>query len=77
MPAKQELNLQQALPIWTPAWPTWIEMTSRIFSSSEKQLKAFVSLLKAPWEQRATHKGYEWVVEEKVDENTHQAKGEG
>jgi hypothetical protein len=32
-----EFDLQQALPIWTPACPTWREMTSRIVVEKEKR----------------------------------------
>lgn len=28
MPCSRQYNSQQALPIWTPAWPTWRETTS-------------------------------------------------
>ena len=30
IPCSRQYNSQQALPIWTPAWPTWIEITSLI-----------------------------------------------
>ena len=30
IPCSKQYNSQQALPIWTPAWPTWIEITSLI-----------------------------------------------
>ena len=29
MPCSRQYSSQQALPIWTPAWPTWMEMHSR------------------------------------------------
>ena len=29
MPCSRQYSSQQALPIWTPAWPTWILMHSR------------------------------------------------
>ena len=28
MPCSRQYNSQQALPIWTPAWPTWTLMHS-------------------------------------------------
>ena len=32
-----ELDLQQAFPIWTPAWPTWREITSRILVKKKRK----------------------------------------
>ena len=29
MPCSKQYNSQHAFPIWTPAWPTWIEIHSR------------------------------------------------
>jgi hypothetical protein len=29
IPCSRQYNSQHALPIWTPAWPTWIEIHSR------------------------------------------------
>ena len=29
IPCSRQYNSQQALPIWTPAWPMWIEIHSR------------------------------------------------
>ena len=29
MPCSRQYSSQQALPIWTPAWPTWMEIHSR------------------------------------------------
>ena len=29
IPCSKQYNSQQALPIWTPAWPTWMEIHSR------------------------------------------------
>ena len=29
IPCSRQYNSQQALPIWTPAWPTWTEIHSR------------------------------------------------
>ena len=29
IPCSRQYNSQQALPIWTPAWPTWMEIHSR------------------------------------------------
>lgn len=34
---RTEFDLQQALPIWTPACPTWREMTSRMLVKKEKR----------------------------------------
>ena len=33
IPCSKQYNSQQALPIWTPAWPTWIEIHSRYDST--------------------------------------------
>jgi hypothetical protein len=30
IPCSKQYNSQQALPIWTPAWPTWTEIHSRL-----------------------------------------------
>merc|ERR1711887_231768 len=30
MPCSKQYSSQQALPIWQPAWPTWMEMHSRM-----------------------------------------------
>ena len=29
IPCSKQYNSQHALPIWTPAWPTWIDIDSR------------------------------------------------
>ena len=42
MPCSRQYNSQHELPIWTPAWPTWIEITSRIFVTKVKFLKSRV-----------------------------------
>merc|ERR1719484_222334 len=31
MPCSRQYSSQHALPHWIPAWPRWIEITSRIF----------------------------------------------
>ena len=33
--AQRGIDSQQALPIWTPAWPTWMEMTSRMLRGGD------------------------------------------
>jgi hypothetical protein len=30
MPCSRQYSSQQALPTWIPAWPMWMEMTSRM-----------------------------------------------
>jgi hypothetical protein len=30
IPCSRQYSSQQPLPIWTPAWPVWMEITSRI-----------------------------------------------
>lgn len=37
MPCSRQKSSQQALPIWTPAWPTWTDMHSRCEESAESR----------------------------------------
>ena len=37
IPCSKQYNSQQELPIWTPAWPTWREITSLISSTVESR----------------------------------------
>ena len=53
MACSKQYNSQQELPIWTPACPTWMEMTSRMIKEWRKlQEKRCVSnLLNANWKR--------------------------
>ena len=49
IPCSKQYNSQQALPIWTPAWPTWIEIHSRWKHNTRRSLLKleFVGKLRA------------------------------
>lgn len=58
IPCSRQKSSQQAFPIWTPAWPTWIEMHSLwtersqhsvTFTKKEKQLELiWIGFVKIP-----------------------------
>ena len=53
IPCSKQYSSQQAFPIWTPAWPTWIEITSLILIwlcySIKKQYTIVLKLKQYKW----------------------------
>ena len=42
IPCSRQYNSQHAFPIWTPAWPTWTEITSRC-NKTKNQVSSYLT----------------------------------